>query len=116
MAPALKRRRVLLLVHEALVPPEDIRGLTREALEDVKTERDVLRGLRKLGHEVRVVGLLEQLEHSTASERINVRLAAGLDDLGGIEANGRAGDDDALFHGFRRIKTIVVSSARQPGR
>jgi D-alanine-D-alanine ligase len=61
MAPAVKKRRVLLLVHEALVPPEDVKDLTDEAFEEIATEWDVLGGLRKLGHEVRVVGLGDEL-------------------------------------------------------
>ena len=37
----MKRRRVLLLMHEELVPPESIEGLSEEEILD-KTERQVI--------------------------------------------------------------------------
>jgi D-alanine-D-alanine ligase len=52
---------VLLLVHEQGVPPETLEGLSeREAL-DVKTEYDVASAVRGLGHELQVLGVLDEL-------------------------------------------------------
>ena len=56
-----KKRRVLLMVHESFVPPEDIAGMDEAEYFSMKTECDVVHGLRQLGHEVRVVGLREEL-------------------------------------------------------
>src|SRR5262249_57636436 len=54
------KRRVLALVHEHLVPPEDTTGI--DVLEaDWKMEYDVIETLRELGHEVRVLGVHDDL-------------------------------------------------------
>lgn len=57
----MKRRRVLLLVHELLVPPEDP---TRKEINesDWRTEWDVLVTLRDAGHDVRVLGVGDELQ------------------------------------------------------
>ncbi len=57
----MKRRRVIVLVHEELVPPESIAGLDEKEVERIKTEFDVADGLRKLGHEVQVLGVSDDL-------------------------------------------------------
>lgn len=56
-----KKRRILMIVHEEFVPPEDIGALDDEAYFAKKTECDVRYALAQLGHEVRVVGLHEEL-------------------------------------------------------
>lgn len=65
VAPAVfrtkKKRRVLLMVHESFVPPDEIEGMDEETYFSMKTECDVLHGLRQLGHDVRVVGLRDEL-------------------------------------------------------
>ncbi|HET6415841.1 MAG TPA: hypothetical protein VFG22_06070, partial [Polyangiales bacterium] len=61
MASTLKRRRIIVLVHESLVPPEDISDLSPAEIEPFKTEFDVREGLRFLGHEVSMVGLSDEL-------------------------------------------------------
>ncbi|HEY8519188.1 MAG TPA: D-alanine--D-alanine ligase [Gammaproteobacteria bacterium] len=57
----MKRYRILLMVHEDLVPPDDLSGLDEAELERIRTERDVLETLRALGHEVRVLGIRDRL-------------------------------------------------------
>ena len=57
----MKKRRVLALLHEYLVPPDDVRGV------DVvnaswKTEYDVTNTLAAMGHDVYIVGLDDTLE------------------------------------------------------
>ncbi len=48
----VKKRRVLVLMHEQLVPPESLEGYTEQQINEWATEYDVLAGLQKLGHEV----------------------------------------------------------------
>jgi D-alanine-D-alanine ligase len=57
----MKRYRVLLMVHEALVPPEDTSGLSEDEIDKFRTEYDALTALRALGHEVRVIGIGDRL-------------------------------------------------------
>jgi D-alanine-D-alanine ligase len=52
MAPTLKRRRIVVLVHDSLIPPGDISKLSEAEIQPFKTELDVREGLRLLGHEV----------------------------------------------------------------
>jgi D-alanine-D-alanine ligase len=54
-------RRVLVLVHETLVPPESTRGYTEQQIDEWRTEYDVTSSLRKSGHEVRVLGMGDNL-------------------------------------------------------
>jgi D-alanine-D-alanine ligase len=57
----VKRLRILVLMHEELVPPATLEGLTEEQIYLFKMERDVLEGLRELGHEVQAVGVRDEL-------------------------------------------------------
>ncbi len=61
MASTLKRRRIIVLVHKSLIPPDDISKLSPAEIAPFKTEFDVRGGLRKLGHEVVMVGLSDEL-------------------------------------------------------
>jgi D-alanine-D-alanine ligase len=61
MASTVKRRRIIVLAHESLLPPEDISGLSDEEVAPFKTEFEVRKGLRILGHEVVMVGLSDEL-------------------------------------------------------
>jgi D-alanine-D-alanine ligase len=49
------------MVHESLVPPADLKGLTEEDIEVCRTEYNVFSTLCNLGHEVRVVGVGDRL-------------------------------------------------------
>jgi D-alanine-D-alanine ligase len=56
----VKKHRVLALVHDHLVPPEDTTGI--DVLEaEWKMEYDVIETLREIGHEVRVLGTHDDL-------------------------------------------------------
>ena len=57
----MKRLRVLVLMHDELVPPNSLEGLTEEEIHPFRMEWDVLQGLRELGHEVRVLGLTDEM-------------------------------------------------------
>ena len=56
----MKRLRVLVLMHEDLVPPEDVTGYDVKTLE-WRTEYDVVSTLRKLGHDVHPLGVKSDL-------------------------------------------------------
>jgi D-alanine-D-alanine ligase len=65
----VKKHRVLALVHEHLVPPDDTTGI--DVLEaEWKMEYDVIETLRESGHEVRVLGTHDNLSaiRSTVEE------------------------------------------------
>ncbi len=57
----MKRLRVLVLMHEDLVPPEETGGQDPTAAE-WRTEYDVVTTLRKIGHDVRPLGVKSDLE------------------------------------------------------
>jgi D-alanine-D-alanine ligase len=57
----VKKRRILLLVNEALVPPDDMRGLTEDEIEACRTEYNVLSTLSNEGHAVRVLGIGDKI-------------------------------------------------------
>jgi len=57
----MKPLRILVLMHESLVPPESIEGLTIKQYDEIKTEFDVVQALRKAGHEVRPLGVYDKL-------------------------------------------------------
>jgi D-alanine-D-alanine ligase len=52
-----KRLKVLVLMHEELVPPDSLSGLSPQKIAEFQTELDVIRGLEKLGHEVLQLGV-----------------------------------------------------------
>lgn len=57
----MKKLRVLMLMDAEFVPPDDIEQLDPEARKKVRAEWDVFSTLRDLGHEVRKVGLYDDL-------------------------------------------------------
>ena len=57
----MKRLRVIVLVHEDLVPPDSTEGLSEKEIQPVKTEYAVATTLRKMGHEVNVLGVSDDL-------------------------------------------------------
>ncbi len=65
----MKKLRILALMHEDLVPPEDVSGIEIETAE-WKTEYNVVTTLRKIGHEVLPLGVRSDLEviHKTIEE------------------------------------------------
>lgn len=57
----MKKLRVLVLMHEDLIPPETLEGCNDEEVGKWKMEFDVLAGLRELGHAVRPLGMSDDL-------------------------------------------------------
>ena len=58
----MKKLRVLLLVHPDLIPPELSKGYTEQEINVWKTEYDVVTTLRAAGHEVRPLGVHDELK------------------------------------------------------
>ena len=52
-----KKLKVIVLMHDDLVPPADITGLSDKQLADFRTEWDVIQTLEELGHEVHRLGV-----------------------------------------------------------
>jgi D-alanine-D-alanine ligase len=57
----MRRLRVLVLMHEDLVPPEDRSARHGERIVPWRTEHDVLAALDELGHETRAAGVHDDL-------------------------------------------------------
>jgi D-alanine-D-alanine ligase len=93
--PAFKKLRTIVLVHEDLVPPDSIQGLTQKEISPWKTEYDVISTLKKCGHEVVPVGLYDDLGViQKALEEIKPHIAFNL-----LEE----------FHGYSLFDQHVVS-------
>lgn len=57
----MKKLRIAVLMHPALIPPDDRKGIAEKEADLWKTEYDVVSTLRGLGHEVRPIGLYDDL-------------------------------------------------------
>ena len=57
----MRKLRILVLVHETLVPPETLEGCTEQQADEFRTEYDVVTRLRQCGHEVRPIGIGDSL-------------------------------------------------------
>jgi D-alanine-D-alanine ligase len=57
----MKKLRTLVVMHESLVPPESLEGHTEKEIEEWRTEYDVTTTLRRSGHDVRCMGVLDSL-------------------------------------------------------
>lgn len=58
----MKCLRILVLVHPDLVPPASTRGHSEQEINEWKTEYDVVSTLRDAGHEVRPLGVHDELK------------------------------------------------------
>jgi D-alanine-D-alanine ligase len=56
-----KKLRVAVLMHEDLMPPDDLSALEEKEILRIKTERDVVQALQGLGHEVLKLGVWDEL-------------------------------------------------------
>ncbi len=57
----MKKRRIAVLMHEDLVPPETLAGYTDKEIARWKSEFDVLATLREMGHDARPMGVRDDL-------------------------------------------------------
>ena len=58
----MKKLRVLALMHPDLVPPDDAERYSEAERFEWKTEWDVVRTLRKIGHDVRPLGVQDEMQ------------------------------------------------------
>ncbi len=58
----MKKLRVLVLVHPELVPPDSSKGYSEQEINEWKTEYDVVHTLRRGGHDVRPLGVHDELK------------------------------------------------------
>ncbi len=59
---SMRPLRIIVLMHEDLIPPDSLEGRTEKEIADWKTEFDVVQTLRHLGHEVHCVGVRSNLD------------------------------------------------------
>ena len=57
----MKKLRVLVLMHEDLIPPESLDGYSDKEIIPWKAQYDVISGLKTLGHEVKPLGVSSDL-------------------------------------------------------
>ncbi|WP_348637533.1 ATP-grasp domain-containing protein [Bradyrhizobium sp. ISRA443] len=58
----MRRLRILVLMHPDFVPPDSTDGYTAQQINAWKTEYDVVSTLRAVGHEVRPLGVQEEIK------------------------------------------------------
>jgi D-alanine-D-alanine ligase len=58
----MKPLRILVLVHPDLMPPDSLKGFSPQEINVWKTEFDVVSTLRKAGHDVRPLGVQDELK------------------------------------------------------
>jgi D-alanine-D-alanine ligase len=63
----MKKQRILVIMHESLVPPNSLEGLEQSVIDEWRTEYDVVTHLRAAGHEVRCLGVYGSLTDLKAS-------------------------------------------------
>ena len=63
----MKKLRILVLVHETLVPPETLEGVAEQDAAEFRTEFDVTSSLRAMGHDVRPIGIGDSLTELRAT-------------------------------------------------
>ena len=57
----MKKLRVMMVVHWSLVPPDDLKAKDDPRMEKYRTEHDVKQALLRIGHEVQVIGVYDDL-------------------------------------------------------
>lgn len=57
----MRKLRILVLMHETLIPPESLDGYSIKEYDEFKAEFDVVQALRRAGHDVRPIGLYDNL-------------------------------------------------------
>ncbi len=57
----MKKLRVLVLMHQDLIPPDSLKGYSDKEIVEWKTEYDVVTTLKEMGHEVLPLGVTDHL-------------------------------------------------------
>jgi D-alanine-D-alanine ligase len=63
----MKPLRTLVVAHSSLLPPDTLEGYTDKQIDEWRTEYDVVSTLRKSGHDVRTLGVLDSLTELRAA-------------------------------------------------
>ena len=58
----MRRLRVLVLMHPDFMPPDSTKGYTAREINEWKTEYDIVSTLREVGHDVRPLGVQEEIK------------------------------------------------------
>ena len=58
----MRKLRVVVMMHADLVPPESVKGMSAEEINPFKMELDVVSALERLGHDVHVIGVEDDLK------------------------------------------------------
>ena len=58
----MRRLRVLVLMHPDFMPPDSTKGYTAREINEWKTEYDIVSTLRETGHDVRPLGVQEEIK------------------------------------------------------
>ena len=73
----MKPLRALVLMHESLVPPANLKGYSDKEIDEFRTEYDVMAALEKAGHTVRALGLQDNLADLGTAFGANGLMALG---------------------------------------
>lgn len=57
----MRKRRIMVLMHQQLIPPDSLEGVSDAEMMEWKTEFDVVQSLRYMGHEATPVGASDDL-------------------------------------------------------
>ena len=63
----MKKLRLLVTVHESLIPPDTLAGKDAREIDEWRTEFDVVSHLKRAGHDVRCIGLSDSLTELRAT-------------------------------------------------
>jgi len=63
----MRKLRLLVVVHESLIPPDTLAGREQREIDEWRTEFDVVSHLKRAGHEVRCIGLSDSLTELRAT-------------------------------------------------
>ena len=63
----MKPLRTLVVAHTSLLPPDSLEGYSAKEIDEWRTEYDVVSTLRKSGHDVRTLGVLDSLTELRAA-------------------------------------------------
>jgi D-alanine-D-alanine ligase len=106
----VRKLRVLMLVHDYLVPPDDVTGVDT-ATAQWRTEYDVLATIRELGHEVRVLGVKDDLASiRQANEEFKPHIAFNL-----LEAFHEIGTFDQNVVSYLELLRLPYSGCNPRG-
>jgi D-alanine-D-alanine ligase len=74
-----RKLRIIVVVDETLIPPQDVDNLPESKLPLIQNELDVITTLQKMGHEVKTVGVAGDMRViRTAMEKFRPRIAFNL--------------------------------------